>query len=110
MSGGQVTLNLDLVASGDFVLGRDVLCEFDYWPLAVSMPPTKVYPQCKAAVPVRRKTCDEKQSVTHKYNHMHCCAEGLALQCLSFYAACSCSVSLLHCYVSKQTNAIAKQY
>ena len=28
-----------------------------YWPLAVSMPPTKVCPQCKAAVPVRRKTC-----------------------------------------------------
>ena len=27
------------VASGHFVLGRDVLCEFDYWPLAVSMPP-----------------------------------------------------------------------
>ena len=41
-----------------FSLGRDVLCEFDYWPLAVSMPPTKVCPQCKAAVPVRRKTCE----------------------------------------------------
>ena len=37
---------------------RDVLCEFDYWPLAVSMPPTKVCPQCKAAVPVRWKTCE----------------------------------------------------
>ena len=38
----------------------DVHCEFDYWPLAVSklMPPTKVCPQCKAAVPVRRKTCE----------------------------------------------------
>ena len=35
-------MNLDHVASGHFVLGRDVLCEFDYWPLAVSMPPTKV--------------------------------------------------------------------
>ena len=34
-------INLDHVASGHFVLGRDVLCE--YWPLAVSMPPTKVY-------------------------------------------------------------------
>ena len=44
-------INLDHVASGHFVLGRDVLCEFDYWPLAVSMPPTKVCPQCKAAVP-----------------------------------------------------------
>ena len=29
-----------------------------YWPLAVSMPPTKVCPQCKTAVPVRRKTCE----------------------------------------------------
>ena len=43
-------MNLDHVASGHFVLGRDVLCEFDYWPLAVSMPLTKVCPQCKAAV------------------------------------------------------------
>ena len=25
--------------------------------LAVSMPPSKVCPQCTAAVPVRRKTC-----------------------------------------------------
>ena len=30
----------------------------DYWPLAVSMLPTKVCPQCKAAVPVRQKTCE----------------------------------------------------
>ena len=49
-------MNLDHVAGGRFVFGRDVHCEFDYWPLAVSMPPTKVCPQCKAAVPVRRKT------------------------------------------------------
>ena len=46
------------VASGHFVLGKDILCEFDYCLLAVSMPPTKVCPQCKAAVPVRRKTCE----------------------------------------------------
>ena len=47
-------MNLDHVAIADilFSLGRDVLCEFDYWLLAVSMPPTKVCPQCKAAVPV----------------------------------------------------------
>ena len=51
-------MNLGHMASGHFVLGRDVLCEFNYWPLAVSMPPTKVCPQCKAAVPVRRKTCE----------------------------------------------------
>ena len=38
-----------------FCFGRD---EFDYWPLAVSMPPTKVSPQCKATVSVRWKTCE----------------------------------------------------
>ena len=39
----------------------DIVYEFDYWPLAVNMPPTKVCPQCKAAVLVRWKTrerCD----------------------------------------------------
>ena len=51
-------MNLAHVASGHFVLGRDTLCEFNYWPLAVSLPPTKVCLQCKAAVPVRRKTCE----------------------------------------------------
>ena len=53
-------MNLDIghVASGCFVLGRDVHCKFDYWPLAVSMPPTKICPQCKAAVHVRWKTCE----------------------------------------------------
>ena len=50
-------MNLDHVAGGCFVLGRDIHCEFDYWPLAVSMPPTKLCSQCKAAVPLRRKTC-----------------------------------------------------
>ena len=59
-------MNLDHVASGHFVLGRDVLCEFDYWPLAVSMPPTKVCPQCKAAVPVKRKTCERCDLVFRK--------------------------------------------
>ena len=52
-------MNLDHVASGHFVLGRGVLCEFaDHWHLAVSMPPAKLCQQCKAAVPVRRKTCE----------------------------------------------------
>ena len=52
-------IDLDRVANGHFVLGRDVLCEFaDYCPLAVSMPPTMVCLQCKAAVPVRWKTCE----------------------------------------------------
>ena len=55
-------MNLDHVTIAavlfDVQLGRDVDCEFDYWPLAVTMPPTKVCPQCKTAVPVRLKTCD----------------------------------------------------
>ena len=53
-------MNLDHVTIAavlfDVQLGRDVDGEFDYWPLAVTMPPTKVCPQCKTAVPV--KTCD----------------------------------------------------
>ena len=54
-----MNFDFDHVASGHFVLGRDfLLYEFDYWPLAVSMPPTKVCSQCKDAVPVRRKTCE----------------------------------------------------
>ena len=82
-------MNLDHVASGDFVLGRDVLCEFDYWPLAVcmpptkvclrqryasdkGMPPTKVCPQCKAAVPVRRKTCERCDHVFRSKRKAEC--------------------------------------
>ena len=42
-------MNLDHVASGILFLGETF---FASWPLAVSMPPTKVCPQCKAAVPV----------------------------------------------------------
>ena len=62
-------MNLDHMTSGRFVLGREVHCEFDYWPLAVSMPPTKVCPQCKAAVPgnvndvIMSFDPNEKQSV-----------------------------------------------
>ena len=58
----RMHVNLDHGASGHFVLGRDVHCEFNYWPLALSMPPTKVCPQCKAAVPVRWKTCERCDS------------------------------------------------
>ena len=65
-------MNLDHVASSDFVLGRDVLCEFDYWPLAVCMPPTKVCPQCKAAVPVRRKTCERCDHVFRSKRKAEC--------------------------------------
>ena len=60
------------MASGHFVLGRDVLCEFDYWPLAVSMPPTKVCLQCKHAVPVRRKTCEHCDLVFRSKRKVEC--------------------------------------
>ena len=64
-------MNLDHVASGHFVLGRDVHCEFN-WPLAVSMPPTKVCPQCKAAVPVRWKTCERCDHVFRSKRKAEC--------------------------------------
>ena len=65
-------MNLDHTASGHFVLGRAVDCEFNYWPLAVSMPPTKVCPQCKAAVPVRRKTCERCDYVFRSKRKAEC--------------------------------------
>ena len=65
-------MNLDHMASGRFVLERDVHCEFDYWPLAVSMPPTKVCPQCKAAVPVRWKTCERCDHVFRSKRKAEC--------------------------------------
>ena len=52
-----------------FILERS---EFDYWPLAVSMPPTKVCPQCKAAVPVRRKTCERCDHVFRSKRKAEC--------------------------------------
>ena len=52
---------------------KNVHCdEFDYWPLAVSMPPTKVCPQCKAAVPVRRKTCEHCDHVFRSKQKAEC--------------------------------------
>ena len=63
---------LDHVASGHFVLGRYVLCVFDYWPLAVNMPPTKVCPQCKAAVPVKQKICERCDHVFRSKQKAEC--------------------------------------
>ena len=66
-------INLEHVAKGHFVLGRDVLCEFaDYCPLVVSMPPTKVCPQCKAALPIRRKTCERCNHVFRSKRKAEC--------------------------------------
>ena len=47
-------MNLDHVASG----GETFIASLIIAQLAVNTPPTKVCPQCKAAVPVRWKTCE----------------------------------------------------
>ena len=65
-------MNLDRVTSSHFVLGRDVHCKLDYWPLAVSMPPTKVCPQCKAAVPVIWMTCERCDHVFRSKRKAEC--------------------------------------
>ena len=49
-------MNLDTLLVAILFMGETFFASsiIAYWPLAVSMPPTKVCPQCKAAVPVRR--------------------------------------------------------
>ena len=52
-------MNLDTWLAAILFLGEFFASSIiAYWPLAVNMPPTKVCPQCKAAVPVRQKTCE----------------------------------------------------
>ena len=53
-------MNLDMWLVAILFLGETFFASsiIAYWPLAVSMPPTKVCPQCIAAVPVRQKTCE----------------------------------------------------
>jgi len=53
-------MNLDTWLAAILFLGETFFASsiIAYWQLAVSMPPTKVCPQCKAAVPVGRKTCE----------------------------------------------------
>ena len=63
-------MNLDHVASGHFVFGRETFLASS--PLAVSMPPTKVCPHCKAAVPVRRKTCERCDHVFRSKRKAEC--------------------------------------
>ena len=62
------------------VAARDVHCEFDLWPLAVSMPPTKVCSQCKAAVPVRWKTCKCCDHVFRSKWKAECNLQGKAMK------------------------------
>ena len=60
------------VASGHFVLGETFFASsiIGHWQL--SMPPTKVRPQCKAAVPVRRKTCEFVNAVILSFGKTEC--------------------------------------
>ena len=78
-------MNLDMghVASGRFVLGRDVHCEFNYWSLAVSIClQKKVCPQCKAGVPVRSKTCESYDHVFRSKRKAECNLREKALKCM----------------------------
>ena len=56
----RMRMNLDTWLAAILFLGETFFASsiIAYWPLAVSMPSTKVCPQCKAALPVRRKTCE----------------------------------------------------
>ena len=56
----RMRMNLDQVANGHFVLGETFFASsiIAKWPLTIRVTPTKVCQQCKAAVPVRRKTCE----------------------------------------------------
>ena len=69
-------MNLDHVASGHFVLGETFFMSSiiakSKCQLAVSMPPTKVCPQCKAAVPVRRKACERCNLVFRSKRKAEC--------------------------------------
>ena len=70
---------------------RDVHCEFDYWPLAVNMPPTKVCPQFKAAVPVRWKTCECCDHVFRSKRKAEC---NLREKTMKRVRAVECEISL----------------
>ena len=59
----RMHMNLDtwlvaLLFLGETFSATSIIAYWPFSPLAVSMPPTKVCPQCKAAVPIRRKTCE----------------------------------------------------
>ena len=59
--------NAHAYESGHVASGGD--CKFA---LAVNMPPTKVCPQCKAAVPVRWKTCERCDHVFRSKQKAEC--------------------------------------
>ena len=55
---------------------------FIYWPLAVSMPSTKVCPQCKAAMPIRWKTCECCDHVFRSKRNAECNLREKAMKCM----------------------------
>ena len=66
----SMRMNLEHVASGRFVLGRDVDCNF----LAIGSKyaSNKGMPKCKAAVPVRWKTCERCDYVFRSKRKAEC--------------------------------------
>ena len=61
-------MNLDHVASG----GETFIASSIIGHSAVNMPPAKVCPQCKAAVPVRWKTCERCDHVFRSKRKAEC--------------------------------------
>ena len=66
-------MNLDTWLAAILFLGETFFASsiIAYWPLAVSMPPAKVCLQCKAAVTVRRKTC-ERCDLVFRFKRKEC--------------------------------------
>ena len=97
-------MNLDHVASGHFVLGRDVFLAVESDSVkSARKAKDKLHKACERASETHERTLHGQEQnrmhmasmreswdsdwflvTSHKYNHMHCCAEGLALQCFHF--------------------------
>ena len=65
-------MNLVHVASGHLFLGETFFVSSIIGHWQVSMPPTKVFPQCKTAVPVRRKICERCDRVFRSKRKAEC--------------------------------------
>ena len=77
-------MNLDKADSGHFVLTwerRSLRVRLlVIGSKTVSMPPTKVCPQCKAAVPVRQKTCEQCDHVFRSKRKAKCNLRGKVMK------------------------------